>query len=58
MQDTWVRSLGREDPLEEEMETHFSIFAWEIQSVAKNSDWTCMHVMSFDHFTEKETEAL
>jgi len=30
MQETWVRSLGREDPLEEEMATHSSILAWEI----------------------------
>ena len=26
----WVRSLGREDPLEEGMATHSSIFAWGI----------------------------
>ena len=26
----WVRSLGQEDPLEEEMATHFSILAWKI----------------------------
>ena len=30
MQETQVRSLGQEDPLEEEMETHSSILAWEI----------------------------
>ena len=29
-QETWVRSLGREDPLEKEMATHSSILAWEI----------------------------
>ena len=29
-QETQVRSLGREDPLEEEMATHSSILAWEI----------------------------
>ena len=29
-QETWVRSLGREDPLEEEMETHSSIVALKI----------------------------
>ena len=29
MQETWVRSLGQEDPLEEEIETHFSILAWK-----------------------------
>ena len=29
-QDTWVRSLYGEDPLEEEMATHSSILAWRI----------------------------
>ena len=29
-QETWVRSLGQEDPLEEEMVTHSSVLAWEI----------------------------
>ena len=30
MQGTQVRSLGREDPLEEGTATHFSILAWRI----------------------------
>ena len=30
MWETWVRSLGREDPLEKEMATHSSILAWKI----------------------------
>ena len=30
MQQPWVQSLGQEDLLEKEMETHSSIFAWEI----------------------------
>jgi hypothetical protein len=30
MQETWVRSLGRKDPLEEEMAARSSILAWEI----------------------------
>ena len=30
MQETQVRSLGQEDPLEEEMTTHSSIVAWRI----------------------------
>ena len=30
MQETWVRSLGREDPLEKGMATHSSILAWRI----------------------------
>ena len=29
-QETRVRSLGREGPLEEEMVTHYSILAWRI----------------------------
>ena len=29
MQETWVRSLGGEDPLKKELATHFSILAWE-----------------------------
>ena len=29
-QETWVRSLGWEDPLEEDLATHSSIFAWGI----------------------------
>ena len=28
--ETWVQSLGREDPLEKEMATHSSILAWKI----------------------------
>ena len=31
MQETGVRSLGREDPLEKEMATHSSILAWKIR---------------------------
>ena len=30
MQETWVRSLGQEDSLEERMATHSSILAWRI----------------------------
>ena len=33
MQETWVQSLGGEDPLEKEMATHSSILAWR-------SPWT------------------
>ena len=49
MQETWARSLGQEDPLEEEMSTHFSIPAWEIprteepggpQSMRSWESWT------------------
>ena len=30
MWETWVRSLGQEDPLEKETATHFSMPAWKI----------------------------
>ena len=30
VQETWVQSLGLEDPLEREMETHSNILAWRI----------------------------
>ena len=35
MQETWVQSLGREDPLEKEMATHSSILAWRIPWMEK-----------------------
>ena len=53
MQETWVRSLGREDPLEEGMASHLSILAWRIpwteepgklQSMGSQSQtWLNMH---------------
>ena len=30
VQETWVRSLGQEDPMEKEKATHSNILAWEI----------------------------
>ena len=36
MQETWVQSLGWEDPLEKEMSAHSSIIAWKIP-------WTLEH---------------
>ena len=46
-QETWVQSLGGEDPLEEEMATHSSILAWEIlwtEQTGKYSPWGCKRV--------------
>ena len=37
MQETWVRSLGWEEPLEEGMTTHSSILAWRIPM--DRGDW-------------------
>ena len=44
VQDTQVRSLGWEDPLEEEMATHSSILAWKFhrqRRLAGYSPWDC-----------------
>ena len=35
MRETWVQSLGWEDPLEKEMATHPSILAWRIPWMEK-----------------------
>ena len=36
MWETWVRSLGQEDPLEKDMATHSSILAWKIPWTEEN----------------------
>ena len=36
LQETWVRSLGWEDPLEEGMATHSSILAWRIPGTVQS----------------------
>ena len=44
MQETWIRSWGQEDPLDKEMATHFTIFAWEIpwtEEPGRLSPWGC-----------------
>ena len=35
MWETWVRSLGQEDPLEKEMATHSSTLSWKIAWMEK-----------------------
>ena len=47
MRDTWVSSLGWEDPLEKGKATHSSVLAWRIPWIAE-SDTTeqLSHVMS------------
>ena len=42
MWETWLRSLGQEDPLEEGMATHSSILAWGI-SMDRNAWWATVH---------------
>ena len=52
MQETWVRSLGWEDPLEKGMATHSSILAWRIR-VAKN--WARLSDFHSLRFTIEES---
>ena len=42
MQETWVRSLGWGDPLEESMATHSSILAWKTP-VDRGAWWAAVH---------------
>ena len=42
MQETWIQSLGGEDPLEEEMATHSIIFAWKIP-MDREAWWATVH---------------
>ena len=36
VRETWVRSLGWEDPLEKKKANHSSILAWRIQRIGHN----------------------
>ena len=42
MQETWVQSLGWEDPLEKAMATHTSILAWKIP-MDREAWWVIVH---------------
>ena len=46
MQETRIRSLGEEDPLEKEMATHSSILAWEIQWIEESGGLQSMWLQS------------
>ena len=49
MQDTQARSLGWEDALEKEMETHSSILAWEIPWTEKPAGLQSMGLQRVGH---------
>ena len=42
MQETWVQSLGWEDPLKEGMAIHYSILAWRIPT-DRGAWWAIVH---------------
>ena len=53
VQETWVRSLGQEDPLEKEMATHSSTLAWRIARTEEPGGLHCMgsQRVGHDHIT-------
>ena len=42
MGESWVRSLGREDPLEDDMAAHSSILSWRIP-MDRGAEWATVH---------------
>ena len=58
MQETWVRSLGREDPLEKGMATHSSILAWRIpwtEEPGCYSPWSLKESDTTEQLTHTDT---
>ena len=49
-QETWVQSLGWEDPLEEEMATHSSIIAWKIPWTEEPGGLQSMRSQRLGHY--------
>ena len=49
MQETWVQSLGWEDPLEKEMATHSSTHAWKIPWMEKSGGLQSMGSQRVGH---------
>ena len=49
MQETWVRFLGQEDPLEKEMATHSSTLAWKIPWMEKPGKLRSMGSQRVEH---------
>ena len=48
MQDTWVQSLGGEDPLEKDMATHSNILAWRIPWTEEPGELQFMRLRELD----------
>ena len=57
MQETWVRSLGWEDPLEKEMATHTSILAWRIP-MDREAWWAIVHGVAESPLDKKDMQPL
>ena len=49
MQESWVRSLGQDDPLEKGMATHSSSLAWRISCAEEPGGLQCMGQQRVEH---------
>ena len=49
VRETWVRSLGQEDPLEKEMATYSSTLAWKIPWMEEHSKLQSMGSQEVGH---------
>ena len=52
MQETWVQSLGWEDPLEEGVATHSSILAWRTPQTEEPGGLPSMGLQSWTRLTD------
>ena len=52
VQETWIRSLGQEDPLEKEMATHSSTLAWKIPWTEEHSMLQSMESQSWTQLSD------
>ena len=58
MQETWVRSLGQEDPLEKEMATPSSILAWKIPRTEEPDGLRPMELQRVSDLATKQQQSL
>ena len=58
MQETWVQSLGQEDPLEEEMATHSSILAWKLSWTQEAGGYCPWGHKSHSQFIHPQSKSL
>ena len=58
MWETWVRSLGRDDPLEKEMANHSSILAWKIPWTEEPGGLQSTGLQRFGHHWATNTTQL
>ena len=53
--ETWIRSVGREDPLEKEMATHSSILAWKTPRAEEPGGLQSMGLQRIRHNLAKDS---